>query len=174
VQLRVPHRRLRTLHAYASENQASRVDVRRSVSDRCACADPVVAGEHDVFGAGGAVPVGVPGRDDADVVGDEGEERGLVVGVGPVREPHHLGDAKGQEEGVGARRVRRPATMAAASLRRRRRHELQLLDEAALDGVDVLARAGVQDRRLAFLVHVHLEPLLHFSIAPADRNQREI
>ena len=96
-----------------------------------------------MVGAGGAVPVGVPGRDDAD------------VGAGPVREPHHLGDAEGQEEGVGARRVRRPdaTTAAAASFRRRRRrHELQLLDEAALDGVDVLARAGVQDRRLAFLV----------------------
>lgn len=33
--------------------------------------DPVVAGEHEVVGAGGAVPERVLGHDDVDVVGDE-------------------------------------------------------------------------------------------------------
>jgi hypothetical protein len=136
--------------------------------------DPIVAGEHEVIGAGGAIPVGVSGRDDADVVGDDGAERGFVVGVGPVRELHHLRDAERQEEGVGSRGFRRPdvtgrPTPGSPPRRRgwRRRHELELLDEAALDGVDVLARAGVQDRRLAFLVHVHSEQLLHLRVAPA-------
>ena len=114
-----------------------------------------------MVGAGGAVPEGVAGGDDADVVADEREERGAVVGEGPVRELHHLDDAEGEEEGVRAVGVPRP------DAGRRRRQELELLDEAALDGVDVLEEHQVQERRLPLLVHVHIEPPLHLHVAPA-------
>jgi hypothetical protein len=48
------------------------------------------------------------------------------------------------------------------------------VDEPALRGVDAAARPVVEHRRLAFLVHVHLEKLLHFQVAPARRWQSEL
>ena len=86
-----------------------------------------MVGEHEVVGGGGAVPVGVSGRDDADVVGDDGAERGFVVGVGAVRELHHLGDAERQKK-AWARAgsdVRTPMTA--------RRQRLPCRDDEAAD-----------------------------------------
>jgi hypothetical protein len=95
---------------------------------------------------------------------DADEERGFVVGVGRYENRTIWKTLNGRKKAWARAGSTQRAATTTVSLRR---HELQLLDEAALDGVDVLARASVQDRRLAFLVHVHLEPFLHFSIAPA-------
>lgn len=66
---------------------------------------PVMAGEHEVIGPGGAIPEGMLRRDDVDVVGDESFERGVVVRRRAVDEVDHVGDAEGEEERMSSRRI---------------------------------------------------------------------
>lgn len=118
-----------------------------------------------MVGAAGAVPEGVLGGDDVDVVLDEALKRAVVVREGAVDELDHLGDAEGEEEGVGSTWVPRSDS----GCRLLRRHRLQRLDEPTLGRVDVLARAVVHQRRLALLVHVNFEPILHLCVTPVPQ-----
>ena len=101
-----------------------------------------------MVGAGAAVPEGVLGGEHADVVGDGALERGHVVGAGLVDRLHHLDDAEGEEEDVGASGVPGPQPAL----------HLHGVDEPALRRVDAAARPVVEHRRLAFLVQAAAEP----------------
>lgn len=116
-----------------------------------------MAGEHEVVGSKAWVPERVFGGDDANVVGDEAAKREGVVGDGLVEEGDHHCDGEGHEVDMGCGRVHgaEPGST-----------QLELVDEPALGGVDILARTVVYQRRLPFLVHKQLESFLHFHVTP--------
>lgn len=125
---------------------------------------PIVAGDEEMVAAVSAVPVRMVARDEVDVVLDDVlEPVTRVVGVRPVDEPDDVDDADREEEGcsfIGAGgRERAPAA-------------LQLVDELALDGVDVVHRALVEEWEVPFLVSPYPESLLHLFVAPADYTER--
>jgi len=122
---------------------------------------PVVARDHDVVGAARPVPVGVPAGDDVDVVGERAAHvRHVGRGVAPVEWVdvlHEVADADGEQEGVGLAGVAGGEGVPGV---------FDLLQELALDGVDVGGRAQVRQRRLSFLVRPYLELPLHLQVAP--------
>lgn len=115
-----------------------------------------MAGEHEVVGAEAAVPVRVLVGHDADVVGDGAPDRVHVVRVGLVDHLDHLDDAERQEEDVGEVRVPGPHPAV----------HLHVVYKPAFCGVYAAARPVVEHRWLTFLIHVDLEQLLHFQVAP--------
>lgn len=131
-----------------------------------------MAGEHEVVGRGGAIPVWVFGCDHVDIVGDEAADGRVVERLGVVDVSDKLSHAEGKEEGV-----RSPGILRSHHSRRRaapgiffRTHHFQLRYETALCSVDVFARPTVHQRRLPFRIHVHFEALLHLHIAPVPQD----
>lgn len=93
---------------------------------------PVVARHEDVVGAAGPVPVRVPLGDDVDVVRDQAAQRREVGGgVEAVDVVDEVAHADGKQEDVGLDGAARGEAVPGV---------LYLVQELALDGVDVGAR----------------------------------
>lgn len=119
---------------------------------------PVVAGDEEMVCPISTVPVRVLGRYKVDVVLDDVLEPVTgVVGVRPVDEPDYVHDADREEEGRGFVGAGGHEWALAA---------LQLVDQLAFDGVDVVHGALVEERQVPFLVCPYPKFPLHLLVAP--------
>lgn len=116
--------------------------------------------DHEVVGARAAVPVRVLVRHDVDIVGDDADEAVTgISGDGQVDVVDDEGHAHRHEESVGL--IRAPGQEWAVA-------ELELVDELALNAIDVLQGTGVKQRPLPLPVDPYLEPLHHLYVTPAS------
>lgn len=115
-----------------------------------------MAGEHEVIGSKASIPIGILVSNDIDIIHSSIPHEGPVMGFRDVDDLSDHGDADGEEEQVGLFRVVRPKPA-----------HFHICNEDPLDRIRVLARPEVEHRRLPFFVYVHLQSLLHFSVASA-------
>lgn len=104
-----------------------------------------------------AIPEGVFGSDDIDIINDGVSNWREIMRVGDVHEPNKHGHAYGEEEEIGL--VGIFGSKAGV--------HFDGIDEIAFGRVDALAGAIVKQGRLPFFIHKDLQLFLHFQVAPA-------
>lgn len=115
-----------------------------------------MAGKHKMISCKATIPKGMLFRNDIDIVYDGLFDGMEIVGVADVYISDQHCHAEGEEKNV--RFVRIFGSKLAV--------HLDFMDEISLHGVYALARAIVEQWRLAFFIHKYLELLFHFYVAP--------
>jgi len=118
---------------------------------------PVMAGQHEVISTPAAIPERVLVHENIHVIAHKKPQRVHIARLLFIQIGHHHGHTEGQEIDVGLVWIRS----------QKRVVPLQLLNEPALNGVNLLAGSVVHQRLLPFRVHVDLKPPLHLPVAPA-------
>lgn len=116
--------------------------------------------KHEMVCTSSSIPEGVFSHHNLHIILKCANERAKIMRKAVVSIFNHISNTDGQEVCVGMIQVPRPAP------RLVRLEHLKLLDEPTFNGVDVLAGPTVHDWRFSFLIYIHLESLLHLSIAP--------
>lgn len=116
-----------------------------------------MAGKHEMICTQAPIPVWISFGDDIDVISNGLFDRGDIEGLGLVYEFNHLGDAERQKEDMSKIRVPSPIPGV----------HFHAVDEPSLRRVYAPAGAIMEQWRLTFFIHIHLEQPLHFQITPA-------